>query len=374
MSSERGIMASFLEYVTSTWQLFLLFRDLTIANLNLMFWRLLPDLKPPPRDLTGKTVIITGGSSGIGQEIAVELARQHATVYVVSRGENKLQKAVEHITERVPSSLGHVKSLKCDVSDLQSVHEFARQWSTLEHNAIDILIHNLGIPGASPEQALTRDGIDTVYATNLLGPFLLTHLLESYLSSSARVIFTSSASQYLGDISSNFSLGPVKGVSEPGFHYPAPSKFGLNFGAQGNHFSYANTKIMQNAFARILQQRFDSRHGSGGTTSPQRSAHAFAPGFTQTPAVKELRRLAVSGDLMYRTLMSVTWLALSVDQGAATGVWLATTSDQKVVGSGGGGRYWDRMTRRVSRADILSQETLDRLWIRWERDAGIEWR
>ena len=63
-----------------------------------------------------------------------------------------------------------------------------------------------------------------------------------------------------------------------------------------------------------------------------------------------------------------------MQQGALTGVWLASTHDAEVVGQGRGGGYWDRLTRRVSKMDLLSQEMLDRLWVRWEADAGVEWR
>ena len=67
-------------------------------------------------------------------------------------------------------------------------------------------------------------------------------------------------------------------------------------------------------------------------------------------------------------------VAIDTRQGAATGVWLATTDDEVVVGKGVEGGYWDWMSRRVSRVDMMSRELVERFWVRWEADAGIEWR
>ena len=67
-------------------------------------------------------------------------------------------------------------------------------------------------------------------------------------------------------------------------------------------------------------------------------------------------------------------LATDVSQGAATGVWLATTRDKVIAGVGIDGGYWESMTRRATMVDLMGTEMLERFWIRWEADAGISWR
>ena len=75
-------------------------------------------------------------------------------------------------------------------------------------------------------------------------------------------------------------------------------------------------------------------------------------------------------------LLKRTYSVIAIDtrQAAATGVWLATTDEEVVVGKGVEGGYWDWMSRRVSNVDIMSRELVERFWVRWEADAGVEWR
>jgi hypothetical protein len=72
-------------------------------------------------------------------------------------------------------------------------------------------------------------------------------------------------------------------------------------------------------------------------------------------------------------LKACTFGCVSVEQGAATGLWLATTSDERVVGDGKGGDCWDRCVKRSTAADVLSERTLERMWKQWEVDVGAEW-
>ena len=67
-------------------------------------------------------------------------------------------------------------------------------------------------------------------------------------------------------------------------------------------------------------------------------------------------------------------IAIDASQGAATGIWLACSNDDAVIGKGSGGGYWDRMSRRASNVDVMSRDQKDRFWVRWEADAGVQWR
>lgn len=345
-----------------------LYRDLVLSMLTAFCGRLYPTLHPPPADLTGKTAIVTGANSGLGFQIALELVRQNATVYLACRNASKAQEAVSQITSAIPDSIDRVKFLLIDTSSLSSVRKCAEDWKNSK-TKIDLLFHNAGI-GSDPAKPYTPDGLPTTYVTNLLGSFLLTHILEPRFSTEACIIFTSSVSNYISDFSPTFSLDAVKTRLEPGFHVPNAVKTDE---AASDVALYAHTKAMQMAFAKLLQSRWDAAAKASGT-APGRVAHAFSPGFTTTPALPRLKTLSVGGSVAFRALCAAPFLATSVEQGAATGVWLATTRDEAVVGEGRGGGYWERMTRRVTGVDLMGGEGLERFWIRWEADAGVLWR
>lgn len=192
------------------------------------------------------------------------------------------------------------------------------------------------------------------YAANFLGSFLLTHLLEPFPSANARIILSSSCSHYSSTFSPNFSLDSIREKIEPGYDIP---KVILKAGMTPPEIvPYSQTKGMQVIFAKLLQTYFDRKAAEAGVES-RRAVHAFSPGFTFTPMTADLK---------------VRALAVGVIQGAATAVWLASTDEEGVVGKGMGGGYWDRMTRRVSSVDIMSNEMVERFWARWEADAGVE--
>ena len=345
------------------------YRDLVLSMLNAFCGRLYPTLHPPPADLTGKTAIVTGANSGLGFQIALELVRQNATLYLACRNASKAQEAVSQITSAVPDSVDRVKLLLIDTSSLTSVQKCAEEWKNAE-SKIDFLFHNAGI-GSDSEQSFTPDGLPTTYVTNLLGSFLLTQILEPSLSNKAPIIFTSSMSNYVSNFAPTFSLEGVRNRLEPGFH--APDAAVEADGSSDDVDVYGHTKAMQIAFAKLLQSRWDAAAKVGGREN-ERVAHAFSPGFTSTPALPKMKSLRIEGKLVFQFMCAATALATDVSQGAATGVWLATTRDEAVVGEGMGGGYWERMTRRATRVDLMGTEMLDRFWIRWEADAGISWR
>ena len=340
-------------------------RDMALGMTALAAGRLFPTLKVPPVDLTGKVAIITGGNSGIGLQIALEMAERGSTVYLACRNISKAEEAVTQICFQVPASKGRVSCLKLDTSSLDSVRSFARNWETLD-TKIDLLFHNAGIGSASSGPRFSPDGYPMVYATNLLGSFHLTHLLESHLSASARIILTTSAGQYGSAFTTNFSLSNVTEKVEPGFH------LAVGVSEVETATAYMQTKAMQVAFAKLLQHRFDRQTAEAGTKA-RRIVHAFHPGFVKTPIFDKTPTPRFSADpILWLLCMTISVVAIDASQGAATGVWLACTNEESVVGEGMGGGYWDRMNRRLSKVDLMSKEHVERFWVRWEADAGVQ--
>lgn len=326
----------------------LLFYDFFISGLAIFIGSLLPRIRVDPVDLTGKVAVVTGANSGIGYALALALAKQNATVYLACRNTSKAQKAANEIIDACGNSHTiHVVSL--DTSSLASVRSFAATWGS---RPIDILAHNAGIAGPSDDKDITPEGLGVIYATNFAGSFLLTSLLEPHFTPTARVILTSSTGQYAASTRQIFTL-PRLAPNSSG-KKPADSQF------------YADTKFMQVVFAALLQVHFNK-------SPTQRTAHAFSPGYTYTPIFDKIPGLPWYIDPGFWLLKACTGLCIPVDQGAATGVWLATTDDAHVVGQGRGGQYWDRCVRRSTMVDVLPQGMLERMWQLWEVDTGAKW-
>jgi NAD(P)-dependent dehydrogenase (short-subunit alcohol dehydrogenase family) len=140
-------------------------------------------------DLSGRRALVTGVTSGIGEQTALELARHGAEVVLAARSEAKLAVTEADILAAVPTAVLH-RSL-VDLSDLSSVRRAAEQLSGL--GPIDLLINNAGVM-ATP-YARTVDGFELQMATNHLGPFLFTGLLMPQLIASERGRVVSVASQ-----------------------------------------------------------------------------------------------------------------------------------------------------------------------------------
>uniref|UniRef100_A0A8C6USF7 Si:dkey-174n20.1 n=1 Tax=Neogobius melanostomus TaxID=47308 RepID=A0A8C6USF7_9GOBI len=121
--------------------------------------------------LDGKTVLITGGDSGVGKETAVALARRGAHVIIACRNVEKAEKAVREIKFRSHSL--NVLQMEVDLANLRSVREFCKKFLHIEKR-LDILINNAGMPGVLD---WTDDGFSVCFGVNHLGHFLLTNLL-----------------------------------------------------------------------------------------------------------------------------------------------------------------------------------------------------
>jgi len=140
--------------------------------------------------MSGKTCLVTGGTSGIGKETAARLAMLGATVIIVGRDRARCERAGDEVRQRAPRA--RVETVTADLSDLTQVRQLATQVQT-GHDRLDVLVNNAGV--ITMRRRLTTDGLETTFATNHLGPFLLTNLLRGLLerSAPARVVTVSSA-------------------------------------------------------------------------------------------------------------------------------------------------------------------------------------
>ena len=148
--------------------------------------------------LDGKTVIITGGNTGIGKETAIDLATRGAKVIIGCRSKERGENAVIDIKKQSGNDKVYLKLI--DLSSFKSVRAFAKDVLDNEER-LDILINNAGISMA--EIDITEDGFEIQFQVNHLGHFLLTQMLIDLLKKSApsRIINVSSLAHQWANIS-----------------------------------------------------------------------------------------------------------------------------------------------------------------------------
>ena len=230
--------------------------------------------------MSGRTIIITGASDGIGAAAARELSARGDTVVVVGRSPQK--------TAAVADELG-VDHLIADFSRLDDVRALAA--TILErYPRIDVLANNAG--GIMGDRELTVDGFEKTFQVNHLAPFLLTSLLsERLVSSRATVIATASVANRLYGHLDLGDLGNERAYS--------PNK------------AYGDAKLANILFARELDRRF----GDSGIASV-----SFHPGVVRTGFATQ------STSPMRFFYNAFGFFLLRPAKGADTLVWLATTT------------------------------------------------
>jgi retinol dehydrogenase 14 len=147
--------------------------------------------------MAGRTVLVTGGTGGIGKATATGLARLGARVGITGRDRTRAEAAAADI--RAATGNPAVDAYAADLSSQAEVRRLAR--AVLDaYPRLDVLVNNVG--GSWAHRHITADGLERTFALNHLAPFLLTNLLQDRLvaSAPARIVTVSSGAQSMGRI------------------------------------------------------------------------------------------------------------------------------------------------------------------------------
>ncbi|GKT52432.1 putative oxidoreductase DltE [Colletotrichum spaethianum] len=159
-------------------------------------------------DLAGKVIIVTGGSSGLGKESVLQLAKHNPkTIYLTARTEARGKAAIKEIQEAVPAAKDRIKFLELDLASFASIEKAANTFLG-SSDRLDILMNNAGL--ASATTGITIDGYEVNFGSNYMGPALFTKLLLP--------IIVKTAEQHAADVrvvnlsSELFKQAPKEGI------------------------------------------------------------------------------------------------------------------------------------------------------------------
>ncbi len=276
--------------------------------------------------MKGKLAIVTGPTSGIGREIATQLAAQGTEVVLACRDVAKGQATLEEIARRTGAK--GVSVMHVDVASQASIREFAKAFRNT-HSRLDVLVNNAGLNSRTRRQS--ADGIELTLATNVLGYHLLTHELLEILKASAPARIVNVASTYAG----NLDIDDLQFTKRP--------------------YNPVNAYQQSKACNRLLTWALARRLAGSGVT-----ANAMAPGLVQTGLYRETR-------VPVRLLLRIIGLfhGRSVEQGADTAVWLASSPDVEGVS----GKFFE--LRKEIPCQFRNAELEEQLWAACDRLAGL---
>ena len=275
---------------------------------------------PPASALRGKTALVTGPTSGLGQATARGLAALGARVVLLGRDERRLARVRDELTRH--SGEDRFPTVVADMASLASVRSAIEQIRATE-TRIDLLVDNAG--AIYPERTLSPDGIEATLALLVVGPFALTGGLLPLLRASgdARVI----------------------AVTSGGMYTQAARLQDLQFenGAYAGPAAYARAKRIQVALVREWARRL---------MGEPIAVYAMHPGWADTPG------LASSLPAFHRLMRP---LLRTPAEGIDTILWLATTQARL---RSSGKLYLDRGVRPFDRAPGTRLTAADRraLW------------
>jgi NAD(P)-dependent dehydrogenase (short-subunit alcohol dehydrogenase family) len=266
--------------------------------------------------------VITGTTHGIGRVTSRELARAGKTVVMLCRDVAAASAVRDEIMRHAPRA--RVEVVRCDLASLASVREAAATVRR-DYPPIGLLVNNAGM--VSTRHRTSVDGFELTFATNHLGPFLLTALLSDHLDRAARIVMVASRIHYRGRLD-------LAAVTRAHAHY-------------GSTGAYAQSKLANVMHTFALARRM------AGTDITVNCLH---PGVVATNLLP--RWLRVIKPL-------ITEVMFDAERGARTTVYLAL--DPSVAGITG--RYFDEY--QVPRAasplanDVELQESLWRMSAEW---------
>ncbi len=268
-------------------------------------------------------ILITGGTSGLGYQSAMELSKMGYEVSITSRSLDRAESVARSIHQRTGNP---VHGYALDLSDLDSVRTFSGEFP---HDQIDILLNNAG--ALYSKRILSKQGIEMTLAGNHLGHFLLTYLLQDRIGGKRRIINVSSAA-HRNQVFDFDNYNRERGYSA----------FKV----------YGESKLANLFFTYKLAEKL-----------PDFSVNALHPGFVAT-------NFAKNNGLLYKIGMVISRpIQKGRKKGAETQIYLCDS--EKVNGISG--KYFVNKQVKSSSSESMKKDNWDRMWELSEKLCDVSW-
>lgn len=277
-----------------------------------------------PQPMQGRVCLITGASNGIGKAAAIGLARMGASLVLLCRDRDRGETAMAEISRR--SGNGDTDLLVADLASLRQVREAANAFLD-SGRPLHVLMNNAG--AIHMERSVTEDGVETTFAVNHLGHFLLTTLLMGRLRESgpARIVNLSSEAHRIGYGDGRIAFDDLMGERR-----------------YGGWKAYGQSKLANILFTRELARRLNPTEVTANAMHPGVVASQFGLN-NRTGWMPWLQTL-------YRPF------ARGNEKGADTAVWLAAAPEIEGVT----GEYFKDRKVRTPAPQALDDQDAARLW------------
>ncbi|MBV9418323.1 MAG: SDR family oxidoreductase [Alphaproteobacteria bacterium] len=272
--------------------------------------------------MQNKTVVITGGTSGIGEVAAVRLAEQGARIVLIARDRQRTAATLVklHTANAAANHVAHY----ADLSAIADMKRVATEVAAAEPK-IDVLVNNAGAVFLSKQTS--ADGLEMTFATNHMAYYVITNILLPNLQATpgARIVSTASDAHK----SAKLDLEDLQFAKRPFASFTA----------------YGNSKLCNILFTRELAKRL----GTGGPT-----ANCLHPGFVGTRFGSN-NATNVFLRVLQRTIMT---FGINPEEGAKTIIHLASSPDVATIS----GKYFYKCKLDEPTAAAQSDRDAERLW------------
>ena len=311
-----------------------------------------------------QTIILTGGTSGLGYACARTIAASHPDWNLVIPGRNERQGAQAVNTLQQQTGNQHIEWMPLDLASLASVRAFAKDFAVRDLPPLHAVICNAGLQVVSGT-TYTQDGFEMTFGVNCLGHFLLVNLLLRHLATPARIVFLSSDSH--NPENSRTFMSRMIGTTPPRYRDARALAWPEQYAdAEERNESprivgmrrYSTSKLCDIFYAYELARRLQSQGYS--TPGHPITVNAFNPG--PTPGTRLSRDAGAFGDFAWNVLLPLLRFAMprmhSLDaSGKALAHMVLDPTLEDISG-----KYFDGMAERASSQESYDQHKAAELW------------
>ncbi|KAF4774898.1 hypothetical protein HER10_EVM0004468 [Colletotrichum scovillei] len=284
-------------------------------------------------DLAGKVIIVTGGSSGLGKESVIQLAKHNpAAIYLTARTEARGNAAIKEVEQAVPAAKNKIKYLELDLGSFASIKKSTDAFLT-SADRLDILMNNAGLMATPP--GLTKDGYEVQFGSNYMGPALFTKLLLPILKKTAEQ--PGSDVRVVNLSSELFKQAPSEGILLSKCKTPLDDISSLA--------RYGQSKLADYYHTRTLSQLY-----------PSIKFVAVHPGVVNTGLFDDFRKRRPWVGGVISVLGSI--FLTDVHAGARAQLWASTAASANVKSGG----FYNPKFKEYKEANLYDDKAAKELW------------